>query len=149
MARKQLDIVVSAEGRDKGKMFQITEMPASKAEKWAIRTMLALGKSGVEIPDGLAAKLLAAKAADGSAAALEGMAAIASLGVQALTGLNFEDAEPLLAEMFDCVKCVPDPTRPEVTRALVEDDIEEVATRLLLRKDILSLHIDFFTAVAP
>ena len=37
----------------------------------------------------------------------------------------------------------------EVTRALVEDDIEEVATRLSLRKDILSLHIDFFTAVAP
>jgi hypothetical protein len=134
MARKQLDILVSAEGRDKGKMFQITEMPASKAEKWAIRTMLALGKSGVEIPDDLQA---------------QGMAGIASLGIRALTSLNFEDAEPLLAEMFDCVKCVPDPTRPEVTRALVEDDIEEVSTRLLLRKDILSLHIDFFTAVAP
>ena len=134
MARKQLDIVISAEGRDKGKMFQITEMPASKAEKWAIRTMLALGKSGVEIPDDLQA---------------QGMASIASLGIRALTSLNFEDAEPLLAEMFDCVKCVPDPTRPEVTRALIEDDIEEVATRLSLRKDILSLHIDFFTAVAP
>jgi hypothetical protein len=134
MARKQLDIVISAEGRDKGKMFQITEMPASKAEKWAIRTMLALGKSGVDIPDDLAA---------------QGMAGIASLGIRALTSLNYDDAEPLLAEMFDCVKCVPDPTRPEVTRALVEDDIEEVATRLSLRKDILSLHIDFFTAVAP
>ena len=134
MARKQLDITISAEGRDKGKMFQITEMPASKAEKWAIRTMLALGKSGVEIPDNLQA---------------QGMAGIASLGVRALTSLNFEDAEPLLAEMFDCVKCVPDPTRPEVTRALIEDDIEEVSTRLSLRKDILSLHIDFFTAVAP
>jgi hypothetical protein len=134
MARKQLDIVISAEGRDKGKMFQITEMPASKAEKWAIRTMLALGKSGVDIPDDLAA---------------QGMAGIASLGIRALTSLNYDDAEPLLAEMFDCVKCVPDPTRPEVTRALVEDDIEEVTTRLSLRKDILSLHIDFFTAVAP
>ena len=134
MARKQLDIVISAEGRDKGKMFQITEMPASKAEKWAIRTMLALGKSGVDIPDDLGA---------------QGMAGIASLGIRALTSLNYDDAEPLLAEMFDCVKCVPDPTRPEVTRALIEDDIEEVATRLLLRKDILSLHIDFFTAVAP
>jgi hypothetical protein len=134
MARKQLDIVISAEGRDKGKMFQITEMPASKAEKWAIRTMLALGKSGVDIPDDLAA---------------QGMAGIASLGIRALTSLNYDDAEPLLAEMFDCVKCVPDPTRPEVTRALVEDDIEEVATRLSLRKDILSLHIDFFTVVAP
>jgi hypothetical protein len=134
MARKQLDIVISAEGRDKGKMFQITEMPASKAEKWAIRTMLALGKSGVDIPDDFGA---------------QGMAGIASLGIRALTSLNYDDAEPLLAEMFDCVKCVPDPTRPEVTRALVEDDIEEVTTRLSLRKDILSLHIDFFTAVAP
>jgi hypothetical protein len=134
MARKQLDITIVTEGRDKGKVFQITEMPASKAEKWAIRSMLALGKSGVDVPDDLQA---------------QGMAGIASLGIRALTSLNYDDAEPLLAEMFDCVKCVPDPTRPEVTRALVEDDIEEVATRLSLRKDILSLHIDFFTAVAP
>ena len=134
MARKQLDIVISAPGRDQGKVFQITEMPASKAEKWAIRTMLALGKSGVEIPDDMKT---------------QGMAGIAALGIRALTNLRFEDAEPLLAEMFECVKVVPEPTRPEVTRALIEDDIEEVATRLSLRKDILTLHIDFFTAVAP
>jgi hypothetical protein len=134
MARKELDITISAPGRDQGKVFHITEMPASKAEKWAIRTMLALGKSGIEIPDDMAA---------------QGMAGIASIGIRAMTNLNFEDAEPLLAEMFTCVKCVPDPTRPEVTRTLIEDDIEEVATRLLLRKEILSLHIDFFTSVAP
>ena len=134
MARKQLSISISAPGRDLGKVFQITEMPASKAEKWAIRVMLALGKSGVEIPDDMGA---------------QGMAGIAALGIRALTNLRFEDAEPLLAEMFECVKCVPEPSRPEVTRALIEDDIEEVATRLSLRKDILTLHIDFFTAVAP
>jgi hypothetical protein len=134
MARKELDITITAEGRDKGKAFHITEMPASKAEKWAIRTMLALGKSGVDIPDDLQA---------------QGMAGIASIGIRAMTHLNFEDAEPLLAEMFACVKCVPEPTRPEVTRELIEDDIEEVATRLLLRKEILALHIDFFTTVAP
>lgn len=134
MARKELEVIITAEGRDKGKLFRITEMPASKAEKWAIRTMLALGKSGVELPDDMQS---------------QGMAGIAALGIRALTNLNFEDAEPLLAEMFECVKCIPDPSRPEVSRALVEDDIEEVATRLLLRKDILTLHIDFFTAVAP
>jgi hypothetical protein len=132
--RKSLTVSISAEGRDKGKAFQLTEMPASKAEKWAIRTVLALGKAGIDIPEDMAS---------------QGMSAIAALGIRALTNLKFEDAEPLLAEMFECVQCIPDASRPDVRRALIEDDIEEVATRLSLRKDILSLHIDFFTAVAP
>jgi hypothetical protein len=138
MARKQLDIVVSAEGRDKGKVFQITEMPSTKGEKWAYRAMLALGRSGVDIPDDMMSQGMAGLAN-----------VVAAWGITALLKCDFNDLEPLLDDMMACVKCVPDPTRPEVTRALVEDDIEEVTTRLSLRKDILSLHIDFFTAVAP
>ena len=34
-------------------------------------------------------------------------------------------------------------------RDLIEDDIEEVATRLRLRKEVLELHVDFSTAGAP
>lgn len=138
MARKQLDIVISAEGRDKGKMFQITEMPSTKGEKWAIRALLALGRSGIDIPDDMMSQGMAGLAN-----------AVATWGIASLMKCDFNDLEPLLDEMTACVKCVPDTTRPEVTRALVEDDIEEVVTRLSLRKDILALHIDFFTAVAP
>jgi len=138
MARKQLDIIISAEGRDKGKMFQITEMPSTKGEKWAIRALLALGRSGIDIPDDMMSQGMAGLAN-----------AVATWGIAPLMKCDFNDLEPLLDEMTACVKCIPDPTRPEVTRALIEDDIEEVTTRLSLRKDVLSLHIDFFTAVAP
>lgn len=51
--------------------------------------------------------------------------------------------------MFECITIIPDPSKPNVTRALIEDDIEEVATRLKLRIEIFKLHVDFFTAVSP
>jgi hypothetical protein len=136
MARKTKTIVVEAEGRDKGKMFVLTEMAPTKAEKWAFRAFLALAKSGVEIPDDLATS---------------GLAGIAKVGLQAFSGLSFEDAEPLMDEMFEMIAIIPDPARPEIKRGyggvgkLIEDDIEEVSTRLLLRKEMFSLHTSFFT----
>ncbi len=108
-------------------------MPASQAEKWAAKAFLALAKSGVEIPEDIASA---------------GLAGVASMGLKALAGMTFADAEPLMDEMFACVQIIPDPARPEVVRALIEDDIEEIATRLRLRKDIFALHTDFFTTAA-
>lgn len=129
MARKT-SIFVADSKRDAGKQFLLTEMPASRAEKWGMRALLALMRGGVEVPDDLASM---------------GLAGIAIMGVQALSGLDFELAEPLIDEMFACIAIIPDPKRPDITRGLVEDDIEEIATRLKLRKAILDLHIDFFT----
>ena len=37
--------------RDAGKQFLITEMPAARAEKWAMRAMLLIKSSGERIPD--------------------------------------------------------------------------------------------------
>ena len=42
---KSVDITIE-EGRDKGKRFKITEMPAVKMDKWATKALLILGKSG-------------------------------------------------------------------------------------------------------
>lgn len=133
MARKIQQVTIEAEGRDKGKVFVVQEMPATQAEKWAMRAFLALVKGGAEIPDDVAEA---------------GLAGLASLGVKALNGMSFSDAEPLMDEMFTCVKIMPDPTRPNVVRDLLETDIEEIATRLRLRKEVLALHFDFFTAAA-
>src|SRR6185312_7551249 len=69
VSRKTEIINVTSEGRDKGKQFIITEMPALRAERWAFRALLALAHSGVQLPEG---------AADG------GMAVLASAGLQAL-----------------------------------------------------------------
>ena len=128
--RKTLDITIDADGgRDAGKTFRITEMAASKAEKWAMRALLALAHSGAELPAG---------------AAQGGMRVLALFGVQALMNLAFEDAEPLLDEMMGCVQIV----EPKLVRALMEDDIEEVQTRMLLRRQIIELHVGFSLADA-
>ena len=83
MARNAKPVVITAEGRDKGKRFVLTEMPALRAEKWALRALLALAKAGVDLPDD---------------AVGAGMAALAVAGLQALRKLEFTDAEPLMDE---------------------------------------------------
>lgn len=128
MARKQITVTIDTPGRDFGKAFRLTEMPASQAEKWAARAFLALAKSGVEIPDNIANA---------------GLAGIATFGLKALGSMSFADAESLMDEMFQCVAIVPDPARPMVVRALIEDDIEEVSTRVRLRKEVFGLHVNF------
>lgn len=127
MARKQSTVTITADGRDKGKVFVLTEMSASAAEEWAGRALFAMLNAGVDIPDNLAGA---------------GLAGVASLGINALTRVSFDAAKPLLDEMFSCVQIQPS---PNVTRRLIEDDIEEVATRLQLRKAVLDLHLSFFT----
>jgi hypothetical protein len=129
MARKTIDVTIQAEGRDRGKVLSITELPASQAEKWATRALLALSKAGVEIPDNIADA---------------GLAGVAILGLKALGGMSFKDAEPLLDEMMACVKIKPSPhDKPEIIRSLVESDIEEIATRVFLRSAVFELHTGF------
>ena len=129
--RKTKVVEITADGRDKGKAFLLTEMPASQAEKWAARALLALIGAGVEVPDNIREL---------------GMAAMAAVGLRALTSIQWHDAEPLLDEMMGCVRFMPNPKEPSVTSALVEDDIEEVATRVLLRSEVFGLHVGFSPA---
>lgn len=128
MARKTVTVTIEAEGRDLGKVFLLREMPASQAEKWAARAFLAMARSGIDIPDDLAGA---------------GLAGIATVGLKAIGGLGFAEAEPLMDEMFACIQIIPDPARPAVVRALVESDTEEISTRLRLRKEVFGLHVDF------
>lgn len=128
--RKTRTVTISAEGRDRGKQFVVTEMAAEPAEKWGMRLLGALTRSGVEVPD--------------SAAGM-GMAALLSIGLAAALRAPFADLEPLLDEMMACVQVVPDPARP-FPRPLVADDVEEVATRLLLRSEVVEVHTGFSVA---
>lgn len=125
--RRTIDITIPPDGgRDKGKVFRITEMPAAAAEEWAMRTIMALTKAGVDIPEGTS-----------------GMAGIAAVAFKAMGVLNFAEVKVLLDEMFSCIACVPDPKHVQLTRALVEDDTEEVQTRLRLRAEVFKLHTGF------
>lgn len=126
MARKTKTVIVEDAGRDLGKNFLLTEMSVDKAEKWAARALLSLAKSGIEVPDGT-----------------DGLAGLMGFGVGSISQLAWSDVEPLLDEMMTCVKICPS---PGITRNLIAnaDDVEEVSTMLLLRKEILKLHFDFF-----
>jgi hypothetical protein len=133
MARKEAIVTIpaSADNRDAGKIFVITEMSAVKAEKWATRALLALSRSGVELDPQIIKG---------------GLAGIAVAGIRAITSIAFYDAEPLLDEMMQCVELMPDPKLPMVKRALVENDIDELGTMLLLRSEVINLHVGFSIA---
>lgn len=131
--RKTRVVTIEAEGRDKGKMFQLTEMSAAQAERWALRAFFALMNTGVEIPPDIAEA---------------GMAGIASMGLQALGKLPYEAAEPLLEDMWACVQIIPDPSKKTIARFVMDEDIEEVGTRIFLRKEVFDLHTGFFTSAA-
>lgn len=139
MPRKEKTIVIATDGRDKGKMFHITELSSSQSEAWATRALFTMMNCGVEVPD----DLLSA-----------GLAGIAAIGIKSLSKVPYEMAKPLFDEMMDCVAFVPDPKQPAVRlgRAgvgpMTEDSIEEVSTRLQLRRAVLDLHMDFFLAAA-
>ena len=127
MARKTGTITIDQEGRDHGKSFFLTEMPATQAEKWATRALLAMARAGADIPDNVSDM--------GMAALADPRALLTAIG-----NLAFADAEPLLDEMFSCVAFNPSGS---IVRPLIENDIEEVKTRLLLRSEVIALHTGF------
>lgn len=129
--RKVETVVVPRWGtRDDGKTFILTEMFASKAEKWAWRLFLAVKGTTASVPEEIAAL---------------GMVAVAIRGLNSFLAadVKFELIEPLLDEMFECVKMIRDPRYPDVATALADDDIEEVQTRAWLRSEVLRLHTNF------
>lgn len=136
MARITKYVVITDEGRDKGKCFLVKEMSALQAEKWAARAWLALAHSGLEIPQEFVQA---------------GFAGLALATINMVAHVKFEQLEPLLDEMMRCVRIMPDRANPDVVRDLVDnggdgDDIEEVSTRLKLRGEVFNLHTGPFMA---
>lgn len=131
MARNTLNYTVTDDGRDHGKVFVLTEMPAAQGEAWAMRALMAMMNEGVQLPDGVIGA---------------GMAGLAEMGLTGLIGLRWEVVEPLLAEMMTCVQFMPDPQRPQILRRLFDDDIEEIPTRIKLRAEVWKLHVGFLMA---
>ena len=129
--RREIDVTIEAEGRDKGKIFHIREMSAEAAEEWATRILLALTRSGIDVP----AEMLKG-----------GMAEVAAVKkfvtdtiFNGVGSLDYEEIKPLLQQMMDCVEI----REKAAIRSLTPDDIEDVATRLLLRSEVFKLHTDF------
>jgi hypothetical protein len=135
MGLRTATITITREGRDKGKQFLLTEMPAVRAEDWFIRAMMLLGRSGTDVPPDIFQ---------------HGAAGFATIGIgAALSGLGkspWAEVKPLLDEMFSCVSFVSPIGTAQVGSHLVDGQIEEVATRLQLREEVLALHLGFSPA---
>lgn len=129
MARKTADITITAEGRDRGKVFRITEMDALRAEKWAYRVILIIG--GGQLPENPLAL---------------GMAGLTMVTITGLLSARWSpEVEALLDEMIATVSFVA-PENPLITRPLLAGEIEEVATLFTLRQEVVALHLGFSSA---
>lgn len=126
---KTKTVNITAEGRDKGKVFLITEMPAVKAEKWGLRALGAMARSGFDIPPHIVEM---------------GIAGVVAVGLKAILGTDWSETEPLIDELMSCVKSVQ-PAMPQ-GRPLVDEDLEEVKTLLMLKSEVLELHVGFSVA---
>ena len=120
------ELEIEKEGRDKGKIFVLTPMSAWDAEEWATKALFAIMNAGVEVPDNIMES---------------GLAGLAYVGFQALKKVRFEEVRPLWEQVMECVQIKPS---AKVIRAITKDDIEEVSTLLLLRKEVVKMHLDFF-----
>lgn len=140
MPRREKVITITQEGRDKGKTFLLREMASDQGERWANRAILALANAGAKLPEGILG---------GGAAALAAVKGplLVVMGLQALQGLNYAEADPLLAEMMGQIFFKP----PGVfePQSIIEGEnsqIEEIATRWKLRIEYVEFLLGFSLA---
>jgi hypothetical protein len=136
MPRKIERLVITSEGRDKGKTFVLTEMPADQGERLANRIVFALLNTGAAIPE----EALGA-----------GWAALAALGLEAIGMLKAEVVQGILADAWaSCVLYEHSPKNPlQFIVEGVNSQIEEVKTRYEIHLALWKLHTGFSLPVAP
>lgn len=126
MARRETDVTIDREGRDKGKKFRITEMSAYDAEDWALTALgeIARADSNIDIPENAGAE------------------ALAGVGLKMLLKIPREAQRELARRLMGCVRVVYD--EKGNARELLEGDIEDPATLITLKIKCLELHLDNF-----
>lgn len=129
MSQKTMKITLDDRGVKK--LFLITEMYAWDAEAWALELFFAMAASGVEVPDEIASM---------------GFAGLTKLGLTALGKIPFNQAKPLLDRLMLCVEFIPNPADERVVRKLDRVDIEDPKNLLILKKEVIKLHLDFLNA---
>lgn len=135
MGRRTETITIEDEGRDKGKVFVITEMSAMAGERWAGRITELVLASGVEVPEDISKESITEDAA--------GLAQLVAIGVPLLKAMHDPEIDKAT---WECVKYQHNPQHPP--QALMQDDacqIEEISTVTHLRMAVFSMHTGFFS----
>lgn len=136
---KNYTVPTPAEGerpnRDAGKVFRITEVSAMRLERWCMRALGAVARAGVDV-------------GDLQTAYTSGIQAVMMIGIEGLLKMDDQSSESLRDEMLECVEIVPDPANAQISRPLIESDIDELSTLLTLRSEIITIHTGFSVAGA-
>jgi hypothetical protein len=115
--------------RDSGKIFLVTEMQPEKSFKWACRVVLLLIASGIKFPEGSESY---------------GMASLAGLRISDITkALAWDDVEPLLDELIDQVRYIPNPSNMAMSMPLYDGFIEELPTIAMMHGEAFMININF------
>ena len=144
MARKTKTITLE-KGRDKGKSFLITEMPVTRADKWANTALLAMLRGGVDVGN-VNFGLIADTIGVGDAPKIDpmgGMLELARITIAGLGNVTETVGQELLDQLInDCAQVV---SSGGVVRQMlsIDDEIEDLKTLWMLRKESFLLHIDF------
>ena len=144
MARKTKDLVI-ADGRDKGKTFVITEMSVIDADNWANRALLAMLRGGVDVGN-VNFGLIADTIGVGDAPKIDpmgGMLELARITIAGLGNVTETVGQDLLDQLInDCAQVI---SSGGVVRQMlsIDDEIEDLKTLWMLRKESFLLHIDF------
>ena len=144
MARKTKTLVIES-GRDEGKSFLITEMPVTRADKWANTALLAMLRGGVDV-GGVNFGLIADTMGVGDAPKIDpmgGMLEIARVSIAGLGNVTEQVGQDLLEQLInDCVQVISSGgvVRPMLS---IDEEIEDIKTLWMLRKEAFLLHIDF------
>ncbi len=132
MARKTITITIK--DRDKDLAFQLTEMPAMKAEKWKIRAIMLLLSSDIEMPQGASIEEGINQFMVGGAEKL----------FKALSKVDVDKAINLFDEMlYSCVQLSTQGVNTQLNEAIIDSNVEDSSTLTKLRFECLKLHFDF------
>lgn len=136
MARRIKRVTIHEQGRDRGKTFELTEMPADQAERWCSRAVLLFMNTHAKLPEGAAGLELTWRN-------------VFAAGLSALHGLRETELRPLLEEIKPCIKWVPPGDAPmQVIFPGHESQIEEFKTWWELYYEYVQLLLGFSLADA-
>lgn len=121
-------------GRDAGKTFKITEMPAIKADEWAHQLIEQAANSGVNLKDVDVLNL--------DTKSMKGMIEIGAAVFSVLGRINYEISREMKFDILNrCVQIVP--KGGESRPVLWDDEIKDFKNYTVLAAHAIGIHVDF------
>lgn len=133
------EVTVTLDDRGNELTFKIREMSALQLERWIMRACLVLSRGGLKLPEAMDMHAALALLRRGDYKTL----------LQVLSGIEIEDAQPLLDSMLSGCARMVGKAEMALTPALIDDVIADVRTLFALRMEILKLNFGFFTEGGP